>query len=185
MGAGAGDGPPAGLSGSCEVLTLELRQIDLNAGTIRLDAGATKNNEGRLVCLPPDLKALIAEQVKGVLALEREMGRIIPYLFPHLSGWFRGRRIRDFKWAWATACRKAGVAAMLRHDFRRTAVRDLVNAGVPERVAMKVTGHKTRSVFDRYHIVSPADLQDMARRLSPGIVSGIASRGTVDRSSLS
>ena len=42
----------------------------------------------------------------------------------------------------------------------------LVNAGVSERVAMTITGHKTRSVFDRYHIVSPGDLQEAARRMA-------------------
>jgi hypothetical protein len=49
----------------------------------------------------------------------------------------------------------------------------MVNAGVAERVAMTVTGHKTRAVFDRYHIVSPGDLQDVARRLT-GTISGTA-----------
>jgi hypothetical protein len=55
---------------------------------------------------------------------------------------------------------------MLRHDFRRIAVCSIVNRGVPERVAMKITGHRTRTVFDRYHIISPSDLQEAARKLT-------------------
>jgi integrase len=162
-----------------EVLTLERRHLDLEAGTVRLDPGSTKNDEGRVVYLPPDLKAHLAGQVERVRALERQTGRIIPYLFPHLRGRRQGRRIRDFRKAWQGACGKAGVPGMLRHDFRRTAVRNMVNVGVPERVAMTVTGHRTRAVFDRYHIVSPADLQDVARKLT-GTISGTVGGSGLD-----
>lgn len=74
----------------------------------------------------------------------------------------------------------AGCPAMLRHDFRRTAVRNAVNAGVPEKVATQMTGHKTRSVFDRYHVVSPGDLQEAARKISqiPGCQCLTRRRGT-------
>jgi len=151
------------------------RQLDLDAGTLRLDPGTTKNDEGRVVYLTPELARLLSEQLERIRAVERKAGRIIPYLFPYLSGRHRaGSRRRDFRKTWASACEKSGCPGMLRHDFRRTAVRNLVNAGVPEKVAMTITGHRTRSVFDRYHIVSPADLRAATRRLveADGHVSG-------------
>jgi integrase len=154
-----------------EVLTRERRHLDLGEGTVRIDPGETKNKKGRVVYLTPELKALLGEQLARVEALQKQIGRITPYLFPHLSGQHQGERRRDYRKAWATACKRAGIAGRIRHDFRRTAVRNMVNRGVVERVAMAVTGHKTRAVFDRYHIVSPADLQDAARRLA-GTFSG-------------
>jgi len=90
-----------------EVLTLELRQLDLDTGTLRLDPGTTKNDEGRLVYLTPELKGLLKAQVDRVRALMQRTKRIIPYLFPHLSGRHQGKRYGDFRKAWRTACREA------------------------------------------------------------------------------
>jgi integrase len=77
-----------------------------------------------------------------------------------------GEKRDDFRKAWLTASKDAGIPGKLRHDFRRTAARNLIRRGVPERVAMTITGHLTRSVFDRYNIVSDGDLRDAARKLS-------------------
>lgn len=61
-----------------------------------------------------------------------------------------------------------GLTGMLWHDLRRTAAKNLIRSGVPEVMSMRITGHRTRSVFDRYNIVSPADLQDAARKMAGG-----------------
>jgi integrase len=166
-----------------EVLALERRHPDLEAGTLRLDAGMTKNRKGRVIYLTPEVKTLLAAQMDRVKVLERKLGRIIPFLFPHFAGAkiravstrgpVIGEKRDDFRKAWLTACKDAGVPGKLRHDFRRTAARNLIRRGVPERVAMTITGHLTRSVFDRYNIVSDGDLRDAARKLSgqPSLVS--------------
>ena len=74
-------------------------------------------------------------------------------------------KLESFRKAWASGCKRAGVAGLLFHDLRRSAVRNLVNAGVPEKVCMSISGHKTRAIFDRYHIVNDKDRANAARKL--------------------
>ena len=161
-----------------EVLLLTWAQVDFRAGVVRLEPRTTKNDEGRTFPFDalPELKRLLEAQRDRTKALERAAGRIIPHVFHH-----DGQPIRYMRRAWLSACKRAatfthpnGVKEVVRghllgrlpHDFRRTAVRNLVRAGVPERVAMQLTGHKTRAVFDRYNIVNERDLRDGVSRLA-------------------
>jgi integrase len=151
-----------------EVLGLTWSQVDRKAHTIRLEPGQTKSREGRT--LPYDalteLREVIDEQWREHERLKAE-NRIVPFVF-HREALVKqpdgslklqpGQPIKSFRKAWDSACGDAGVRR-IPHDFRRTAVRNLVRAGVPERTAMQITGHKTRSVFDRYDIVNEAVLR--------------------------
>ena len=73
--------------------------------------------------------------------------------------------VRAWRTAWPEACRRAGVPGRLLHDCRRTAARNLVRAGVPERVAMQLTGHRSRAIFDRYTIVREDELHAAGAQL--------------------
>jgi len=154
-----------------EILTLQWRNVDLKAGEIRLDVGTTKNKRGRFLPLNDELRALLEQRYAAHKALKAK-GVIAPWVFFRMvangrRGEKQPRPIRTFDKAWKAASVAAGCPGRIKHDFRRTACRNFVRSGVPETVAMRITGHVTRSVFDRYNIVSDGDLRDAMRRLDP------------------
>jgi integrase len=115
----------------------------------------------------------VLEDQQGVAERLKKAAVITPYVFFYTVGKKTGQGITEsgFNKAWRKARVEAGCPGRIPHDFRRTAVRNLVRAGVPERVAMQLTGHKTRAVFEWYNIVSSGDLRDAARWLD-SFVSG-------------
>ena len=144
-----------------EILALQWRQVDFETGRMMLEPGTTKNDEGRVFPFTDELRQLLQDQLKVTRTLQREEGIVIPWVFHR-----KGGQVKSFYKAWHTACHKAGLPGKIPHDFRRTGVRNLVRAGVPERVAMQMTGHKTRSIFERYNIVSESDLENAAKLLN-------------------
>lgn len=153
-----------------EVLPLTWSQVDTVSDTVRLEPGTTKNKQARTFPFGvlPELKAIIEAQ-EGVRDALKERGIITPFLFPDAQG---GALPAFYSKAWREACKLAGTPGKIPHDFRRTAVRNLVRAGVPEKTAMTLTGHLTRSVFDRYDIVNEQDLRAAVSKLAASQKSG-------------
>lgn len=131
-----------------EARALEWRQVDRKAGVIRIEV--TKNDEPRTIpyVALPALKDVIEGQHKLTEALSRKFGRVIPRVFHR-----RGEPILYFFNAWRGACKRAGLPGRLVHDMRRSAARNMIRAGISQRVAMAIGGWKTDSVFRRYAIV--------------------------------
>ena len=152
-----------------EILKLEWRNVDFALGTVRLDAGTTKNGEARTFPMTEDLRTLLQRRQAEHETLKKA-GHLTPLVFVRLVA--KGRRgpkapkrIKAFTKAWQAACKAAGCPGRIPHDLRRSAVRTFVRAGISETVAMKLSGHLTPSVFRRYDITSDSDLREAANRL--------------------
>lgn len=140
-----------------EILNLRWDHIDWDLGTIRLDPGTTKNGEGRLLPMMPDVRETLEAWRLNTLKDWPKCPWICHY---------HGERFSRIYRAWRTACKRVGLEGRLFHDLRRSAIRNLVRAGVPQAVAKKISGHKTDSVFNRYNIVSQGDLLEATKQIS-------------------
>ena len=132
------------------IASLMWADVDPDARVIHLRPENDKTGSGQVLALEGDLWKIV-ERRRG----DRYVSSGLMDLVFHRSG----KPLGDFRKAWKSACSSAGCPGRLFHDLRRTAVRNLIRAGVPERVAMSISGHKTRSVFDRYNIVSVEDMR--------------------------
>jgi integrase len=127
-----------------------LRWSDVGEDVIYLRAENSKTRKAETMPLEGELREIIdRRRVAAVIREKDKEPRFAEYVF-HC----KGEPVGDFRKAWATACKLANVGHRLFHDFRRTASRNMIAAGVPQAVAMKITGHRTDSMFRRYAIVN-------------------------------
>lgn len=176
-----GESPYAGRRSNYWLAWIEAKGCAPMQRVIRLDPGTTKNREGREVFMPDALYLLLAACVLG------KRGEDAVFTRPN------GVPVRSLRDAWERACIGAGVGQLLCadcsipceagapcqkcsgkrtkytglifHDLRRTAARNLRRAGISETVIMKIGRWRTRSVFERYAIVSRGDIVDAMRKL--------------------
>ncbi len=160
-----------------EITGLTWNRVDRKEGFARLEKGETKNKEGRIFFFDDELKEIIEKQWQA----RKKAEKLSPHVFPGPGG---KDKMVDFRKVWNRACRETGLgygyktnekdsekwrkkglrAGPMLHDARRSAVRNMVRAGIPEKVVMTISGHKTRAVFDRYNIVDDQDLKVATQR---------------------
>jgi integrase len=136
-----------------ELKSLRVNQVDLAQRVIRLEPGTTKNREGREVVMTGAVYTLLCACAVGKDLADYVLTRE------------NGKPVRDFRGTWAKACKAAGIPGLLFHDLRRTAARNLRRAGIAEGIIQSIGGWKTRSVFERYAIVTRTDIADAMLKL--------------------
>jgi integrase len=137
---------------SGEILGLRWDQVDWAANTIRLEKRQTKSKQARTAPLYGELRAWLdmacADSARGITIVS-----------------WQGKKIVQTRTAWNSACVRAGVPGLYVHDLRRTAIRNMIRAGIPEKQAMLISGHRTRSMLDRYNIIDERDVHEAGRKM--------------------
>ena len=134
-----------------EIRSLTWPSFDRQTWTLRLQAKDAKTGNGRVIALEGPLREIMQRRVKA-----RRFGCDLIFY----RGTQKPKPVGEFRKAWRTACRLAGVSGKNPYDLRRTFVRNAIRAGVSETTVMRITGHRTRAMLDRYNIVSEKDLQE-------------------------
>jgi integrase len=140
-----------------ELTVIQWPQVDFDENLITLEMNLTKTDDPRSV---PILKGDMRNLLRADWLEHRERWPESPWVFNR-----QGERIIDFRYSWKKACIAAGVPDLQFHDMRRTAVRNMRRAGVPQVVRMKISGHKTDSMERRYNIVDVEDLSDAKKKM--------------------
>jgi integrase len=133
-----------------EAERIEWSAVNLDAATITLLEGETKNDESRILPLSDSLVTLLSR-------VKLREGRVFPSK-------------RAMQAAFPKACAAAKIKGLMVHDLRRSAVRNLMHADVQQAVAMKISGHRDATVFQRYNIVDAnqtTDAMPRVQRLAP------------------
>jgi len=129
-------------------------QVDFESGVIRLSADQTKTKKPRTLPIYGDMGRWLKQQRSTC-----PEGCAFVFFGAH------NRPVDTHLSGWAEACERAGVGWLLFHDLRRSAIRNMKRAGIQDKVAMEISGHRTRSVFDRYNIIDEADVRGAGERL--------------------
>jgi integrase len=137
-----------------ELTNLFMTQLDFKANEIVLHPGETKNRDGRRMPLFGPMRECLLMQ-KAI-----RHARFPKCRYAFFGG--TGERIVDFRKAWLSACKRAGLSGLIFHDLRRSAARNMRRAGVPEHTIMKIAGWRTPAMFRRYDIQDGRDIQRAA-----------------------